>query len=110
MHMIPRKFFMKQFETWKSGGYSLIDFTNAKVDLSAMPHYYQKKYKQIQRNIEKNYFLNHLIYHKLARVQLVKNTYYFEPDFLYGLLNGGQVETFGDRQAFYGDKKTGLSQ
>ncbi len=53
MHMIPRKFFMKQFETWKSGGYSLIDFTNAKVDLSAMPHYYQNKFKQIQRNIEK---------------------------------------------------------
>tara|TARA_Y100000588_G_C14139244_1_gene875280 strand:- start:910 stop:1209 length:300 start_codon:yes stop_codon:yes gene_type:complete len=86
VHQIPRKFFLDCFEKWKSNGYSIIDFAESKVDLTSMPDYYQRNFKNIERNIEKNYFLNHLLYYRLAQVEHVNNTYYFRPDFVCDIL------------------------
>ncbi len=87
MLMIPRKFFLNKFDEWQSNGYSLIDFSRYTVDLSEMPLYYQNRYAQIQRTIAKNYFLNHLVYHELARLDYANNTYFFKPDFIRGVLS-----------------------
>jgi hypothetical protein len=81
-YMIPRRFYYKKFDEWQVGGYKMIDFSKSTVDLSSMPDYYQDKFSLITRKVEKNYFLNHLVYHELAQIEHVDNTYYFRPDFI----------------------------
>lgn len=76
--LIPRKFFNRKFEEWQSSGYQLIDFTKAEVDLSELPEYYEEKYEGTERKVEKNYLLNHLLYHNVAYYIKEFNRYVFK--------------------------------
>jgi len=76
--LIPRKFFKRKFEEWQVSGYQVIDFTKVEVDLSDLPEYYEEKYVSTERKIEKNYILNHLLYHNLVSYIETFNRYVFK--------------------------------
>jgi len=76
--LIPRKFLKTKFEEWQSQGYQVIDFTQSEVDLNELPEYYKEKYESTERKIEKNYLLNHLLYHNLVSYIKVLNRYIFK--------------------------------
>lgn len=76
--LIPRKFLTKKFEEWQLTGYQIIDFTKLDVDLTELPEYYKEKYESTERKIEKNYLLNHLLYHNLVSYIKVLNRYVFK--------------------------------
>ncbi len=76
--LIPRKFLTKKFDEWQLAGYKVIDFTKSDVDLTELPEYYKEKYESTERKIEKNYLLNHLLYHNLVSYMKVLNRYVFK--------------------------------
>lgn len=77
--LIPRRFFEKKFEEWQASGYQVVDFTKAEVDLTELPEYYEEKFESTERKVEKNYLLNHLLYHNLAYYIKNLNQYVFKP-------------------------------